>query len=323
MAGAGHGGGGARGRGLLPQPLLQQAGRGRAGGPPVLPCVSGPSVSGSRRGDWLSAPNPSVLIGSHGFTLMPGGSGTMQPGGWHWCRPTWMCAEQPGSQGTISRARLAVSISVVMATVSSRRTYILSLSFCLTPLGARRLGLGVIPPLRVLRAPEHRHVQHSVSQWQLLSRRPWALSWVELGALCTWMEKRLRFCRPLTAVWSFPQRRVVRMARVGSAVHLSPGDTASLHNARLPLSWDTVRCHCFDVMAAAPPSAGSGHLMRPRVSPAPRPCTASRLCFAVTRLRVPKCFWGGYPGPRGDRGPGRGRGRLQVCSLMGGRSLSR
>lgn len=178
-------------------------------------------------------PSPSALTGSHGFTLVPGGSG--RAAGWlPWCRPTWMRAEQPGSQGTMSRARLAVSISVVMATAPHRRKYILSLSLCLPPSGPWCVGLsGTRPP--GCSGP---------------GAQTWGLVRLD-GEQITLL--------PTSDCSVVPPSEADGDGRPGwcrrYACHRETPRVFTAHACGSP----GTLCRCFDVVAAAPPSAGSGH----------------------------------------------------------------
>lgn len=134
-----------------------------------------------------------------------------------------------------------------------------------------------------------------------------------------WAENGLRFCQPPTAVRSFPQRRraagdpggvggapVTGRPRASSqrtlAAALGHRVTALMRGGRSAFRW------------VRPPAASttrfSGASSSHRLPPVLR----------SDSWRAPECFWGGCPGPRGDRGPGRGQGPLQLCSLMGGES---
>lgn len=147
-----------------------------------------------------------------------------------------------------------------------------------------------------------------------------------------WAENGLRFCQPPTAVRSFPQRRraaggpggvggapVTGRPRASSqrtlAAVLGHRVTALMRGGRSAFRW--VR------PPAASPSAGPGHRPRPpRASPALRPRTASRLCFAVTRGVRPSVSGGAA------RAPGETEAQAEVggpsrCAVSWGVSLSR
>lgn len=113
-----------------------------------------------------------------------------------------------------------------------------------------------------------------------------------------WTENGLRFCQPPTAVRSFPQRR--RAAGGPGGVGGAPVTGRPRASSQRTLA--AVLGHRVTALMRRRPlrlplGPATGRVRPPRASPALRPRTASRLCFAVTRGVRPSVSGGAARAP--------------------------